>query len=95
MTADEVVKASPTALPRPPATRQVEEGRHEIPELLSPPPTRSPRFWPLGLACGLGGLIGGYFGARLQPHLPATFLRIFLGVVAVALALVYVAQAVR
>ncbi|CAM5459937.1 hypothetical protein SNARM312S_07501 [Streptomyces narbonensis] len=22
--------------------------------------------WPLGLACGLGGLIGGYLGARLS-----------------------------
>ncbi len=25
--------------------------------------------WYLGLACGLGGLIGGYLGARLQPRL--------------------------
>ena len=26
--------------------------------------------WPIGIACGLGGLTGGYLGARLQPHLP-------------------------
>ncbi len=28
--------------------------------------------WQLGLLCGLGGLIGGYLGARLQPRLPET-----------------------
>lgn len=28
--------------------------------------------WSLGIACGAGGLIGGYLGARLQPHLPET-----------------------
>ncbi|HEV8558144.1 MAG TPA: TSUP family transporter [Actinophytocola sp.] len=26
--------------------------------------------WTAGIACGLGGLLGGYLGARLQPHLP-------------------------
>ena len=26
--------------------------------------------WPIGLACGLGGLLGGYVGARLQPRMP-------------------------
>lgn len=26
--------------------------------------------WLLGLACGTGGLIGGYLGAHLQPRLP-------------------------
>ncbi|MFJ8746210.1 TSUP family transporter [Embleya sp. NPDC127516] len=28
--------------------------------------------WPTGLACGLGGLAGGYLGAALQPRLPET-----------------------
>lgn len=51
--------------------------------------------WPLGLACGFGGLIGGYLGARLQPRLPARLLRMLLGVLAVVLALLYVAQTVR
>jgi hypothetical protein len=31
--------------------------------------------WTLGLLCGLGGLIGGYLGARLQPRLPEPALR--------------------
>ena len=46
--------------------------------------------WPLGIACGLGGLVGGYIGARLQPYLSETFLRVALGLVAVALAVTYV-----
>jgi uncharacterized membrane protein YfcA len=35
--------------------------------------------WGLGLLCGLGGLAGGYLGARLQPRLPETALRFLLG----------------
>jgi uncharacterized protein len=42
--------------------------------------------WLLGLLCGLGGLIGGYLGARLQPRLPETALRLLLGVLATTLA---------
>jgi uncharacterized membrane protein YfcA len=49
--------------------------------------------WTLGLLCGLGGLIGGYLGARLQPHLPETALRLLLGVLAIALAVLYLIQA--
>lgn len=49
--------------------------------------------WPLGLTCGLGGLAGGYLGARLQPRLPETALRLTLGALATALALVYLVQA--
>lgn len=48
--------------------------------------------WTLGLACGVGGLIGGYAGARLQPRLPERGLRILLGVIAVALAVTYLVQ---
>jgi uncharacterized membrane protein YfcA len=50
--------------------------------------------WAIGALCGLGGLIGGYLGARLQPRMPETGLRILLGVLAVGLALTYIAQAV-
>ncbi|MEE1817844.1 MULTISPECIES: sulfite exporter TauE/SafE family protein [unclassified Streptomyces] len=50
--------------------------------------------WWLGLACGLGGLIGGYLGARLQPRLPETALRLLLGTLATALGTLYAAQAV-
>ncbi|MEU3301359.1 sulfite exporter TauE/SafE family protein [Streptomyces sp. NPDC006678] len=50
--------------------------------------------WWLGLACGLGGLIGGYLGAKLQPCLPETVLRLLLGILAAALGALYAAQAV-
>ncbi|SNT44987.1 hypothetical protein SAMN05216252_12686 [Actinacidiphila glaucinigra] len=46
----------------------------------------------LGLACGLGGLIGGHLGARFQPRLPEIAMCLTLGALAVAL---YVAQAVQ
>ncbi|MFG2994547.1 TSUP family transporter [Streptomyces sp. NPDC048257] len=49
--------------------------------------------WWLGLACGLGGLGGGYLGARLQPRLPETFLRLLLGTLAAALGALYAVQA--
>jgi uncharacterized membrane protein YfcA len=49
--------------------------------------------WPLGVACGLGGLVGGYLGASLQPRMPEVLLRTLLGVLAVSLAVVYVVQA--
>jgi uncharacterized membrane protein YfcA len=48
--------------------------------------------WPLGLACGLGGLLGGYLGAHLQPRMPETALRLLLGGLAIALAIVYAVQ---
>ncbi|MEU9438879.1 sulfite exporter TauE/SafE family protein [Streptomyces sp. NPDC048252] len=51
--------------------------------------------WFLGLACGLGGLIGGYLGARLQPHLPETFLRLLLGTLATTLGTLYAINTLR
>ncbi|MFF8196317.1 hypothetical protein ACF05L_36880 [Streptomyces bobili] len=45
--------------------------------------------WWLGLACGTGGLIGGYLGARLQPRFPERALRLLLGT---ALGVLYAAQ---
>jgi uncharacterized protein len=50
--------------------------------------------WSLGLACGLGGLFGGYLGARLQPRLPERALRGLLGLLAVGLSAMYMVQAV-
>jgi uncharacterized membrane protein YfcA len=50
--------------------------------------------WGIGLVCGAGGLVGGYLGAHLQPRLPERALRLVLGGLAVALSLLYVAQAV-
>jgi uncharacterized membrane protein YfcA len=51
--------------------------------------------WTLGLAAGVGGLFGGYGGARLAPRVPEHALRLLLGAVAVLLAVAYVVIAVR
>lgn len=51
--------------------------------------------WYLGLACGLGGLIGGYLGAHLQPRLPETAMRLLLGALATALGALYAVQSLR
>jgi hypothetical protein len=48
--------------------------------------------WLLGLTCGLGGLAGGYLGARLQPRLPERFLRLLLGTLAAAVGALYATQ---
>jgi uncharacterized protein len=50
--------------------------------------------WTLGLLSGAGGLLGGYLGARFQPRLPETGLRLMLGTLAAGLAVVYFLQAV-
>ncbi|MFE2914392.1 TSUP family transporter [Kitasatospora indigofera] len=51
--------------------------------------------WPLGLTCGLGGLAGGYLGARLQPHVPDTALCLLLGALAMAVGTLYAVQGLR
>lgn len=48
--------------------------------------------WSVGLACGLGGLVGGYLGAMAQPHVPERALRLLLGAVAVAVAVAYLIE---
>jgi uncharacterized membrane protein YfcA len=48
--------------------------------------------WDVGLACGLGGLVGGYVGARLQPRVPERGLRILLGTIAVGVGFAYLVQ---
>ena len=49
--------------------------------------------WSLGIACGLGGLCGGYLGASLQPRMPERLLRTILGLLAISLAVLYAVQA--
>ncbi|GIF25977.1 putative membrane protein YfcA [Actinoplanes tereljensis] len=49
--------------------------------------------WVLGLSCGVGGLVGGYLGARLQPYLPERKLRLLLGVLAMGVAVLYLLRA--
>jgi uncharacterized membrane protein YfcA len=45
--------------------------------------------WGIGIALGAGGLLGGYAGARLQPHLPETVIRRLLGVLVLAIGIRY------
>ena len=49
--------------------------------------------WPIGIACGVGGLVGGYLGARLQPFVPEAVLRTLLGCLAVSVGSLYLIQA--
>lgn len=49
--------------------------------------------WVTGLCCGAGGLLGGYLGARLQPHVPEAALRVLLGLLAIGLAVTYLVRA--
>jgi len=51
--------------------------------------------WWVGIAAGLGGLVGGYCGARWSRFAPERALRLLLGFLAIALAVVYVVLAVR
>ena len=45
--------------------------------------------WIVGLALGLGGLIGSYLSAAIHERLPETFLRRALGLLALILGLRY------
>jgi uncharacterized membrane protein YfcA len=49
--------------------------------------------WSVGLACGLGGLVGSIIGARLQTRMPDKALRLLLGALAIVLAITYVVEA--
>ena len=45
--------------------------------------------WPTGIALGIGGIAGGYLGARMQSRLPDTLIRRTLGILAIAIAARY------
>jgi uncharacterized protein len=42
--------------------------------------------WPTGIALGIGGILGGYVGARMQSRLPDVLIRRIVGVLAIAIA---------
>ena len=48
--------------------------------------------WSIGIACGLGGLVGGYLGAFVQPHVPEKALRLLLGGLAMTIGCLYLVQ---
>ena len=45
--------------------------------------------WPTGIALGIGGLTGGYVGARIQPRMPELLIRRLVGVLVIAIAARY------
>ena len=45
--------------------------------------------WGIGVALGVGGLIGGYCGARIQPRLPEETIRRLLGVIVATIGVRY------
>lgn len=48
--------------------------------------------WLLDFCCGAGGLVGGYLGAHLQPHLPDPPLRLLNGTLATSFGTLYAVQ---
>ena len=48
--------------------------------------------WKLGLLFGAGGLAGSYFGARLQKRLPERWIRGFVAIVVLAIAVSYTVE---
>jgi hypothetical protein len=85
-----VARVAPAALAATFATSLVGAATYMLLSLASTGDV-APDWW-LGLACGTGGLIGGYLGARLQPRLPERALRLLLGTLATALGALYAAQ---
>ena len=45
--------------------------------------------WPTGIALGVGGLVGGYTGARIQSRMPDVLIRRLVGVLVVAIGAYY------
>lgn len=45
--------------------------------------------WPTGIALGVGGLAGGYLGARIQARLPDILIRRLVGVLVIAIGVRY------
>lgn len=50
--------------------------------------------WMVGIVAGVGGLIGGYLGAAIAPHVAERALRVTLGVIAISTAIVYAGQGI-
>ena len=45
--------------------------------------------WPTGIALGIGGLAGGYVGARMHARMPETIIRRLLALVVIAIGIRY------
>lgn len=88
-----VAKVAPAALAATFVTSAVGAGTYALLSLTATGDIAP--YWSLGLACGLGGLCGGYLGARLQPRLPETALRLLLGALALGVGGLYAVQILR
>ncbi|MFI7083467.1 sulfite exporter TauE/SafE family protein [Streptomyces anulatus] len=88
-----VAKVAPAALAATFVTSAVGAGTYALLSLTTTGDIAP--YWSLGLACGLGGLCGGYLGARLQPRLPEAALRLLLGVLALGVGGLYAVQILR
>lgn len=86
-----MARVAPAALAATFATSVVGATAYTVLSLLSSGDV-APDWW-LGLASGVGGLVGGYLGARLQPRLPETALRLLLGILATTVGGMYALQA--
>ncbi|AZQ36272.1 sulfite exporter TauE/SafE family protein [Streptomyces cyaneochromogenes] len=88
-----IARVAPAALAATFATSIVGAAAYALLSLVSPGDV-APDWW-LGLACGTGGLFGGYIGARLQPRLPERALRLLLGTLAAVLGALYASQSLN
>ncbi|MBB4712931.1 putative membrane protein YfcA [Streptomyces luteogriseus] len=86
-----MTRVAPAALAATFATSVVGATVYAVLSLLSSGDV-APDWW-LGLSCGVGGLVGGYLGARLQPRLPENVLRLLLGILATSVGGMYALQA--
>ena len=50
--------------------------------------------WPTGIALGVGGLAGGYTGARIQSRMPDVLIRRLVGVLVIAIGAYYLSSGV-
>ena len=48
--------------------------------------------WPTGIALGLGGLAGGYTGARIQSRMPDVVIRRLVGILVIAIGAYYLSS---
>jgi hypothetical protein len=48
--------------------------------------------WPTGIALGVGGLAGGYTGARIQSRMPDVLIRRLVGILVIAIGAFYLSS---
>ena len=87
-----VAVVAPAALTATFATSLVGAATYATLALTTPDHDIAPQ-WSTGIICGVGGLVGGFIGAQLQPVVPEKALRLILGGLAALTATIYAFQA--